>query len=77
MEKPIFDQIVAKSGVLGGKPCIRDTRISVEFVLERLAGGESLDEIAEEYQLKREAVQQAILYASRFLDNEIYISVEA
>ncbi len=76
MEKPVFDQIVAKNGVLGGKPCIRGTRISVEFVLARVASGETLDQIAEEYKVEREAVQQAILYASRFLDNEIYISVE-
>ena len=35
--------------ILGGKPIIKGTRISVEFVLELLASGMTVDEILEEY----------------------------
>ncbi len=31
--------IVADPAVLGGKPCVRGTRLSVEFILELIASG--------------------------------------
>jgi uncharacterized protein (DUF433 family) len=33
------DLIVAKTQILGGKPCVRSTRLSVEFLLELAASG--------------------------------------
>jgi uncharacterized protein (DUF433 family) len=41
--------IVSDVGVLGGKPCIRGTRISVEFVLELLATGAGPADILKSY----------------------------
>jgi len=35
--------IVADLSVMGGKPVIRGTRISVESILEKIAAGESVD----------------------------------
>jgi uncharacterized protein (DUF433 family) len=43
------DWIVSNPGVLGGKPCIRGTRISVELILELLAGGASIEGIRQAY----------------------------
>jgi uncharacterized protein (DUF433 family) len=43
------DRIEANPEVLVGKPVIRGTRISVEFVLGLLAGGWSFEEIKAEY----------------------------
>lgn len=66
--------ITANPDILGGKPIIKGTRISVELILEWLATG-SIDDILQTYpQLKREAVQEAILYASQALKNEVIIS---
>jgi uncharacterized protein (DUF433 family) len=73
----MFERIVSNSRILGGKPCIRGTRISVEFILELIASGASHDAIVEAYpHLTLEDVADAIRYATRFLENEIYITAE-
>jgi uncharacterized protein (DUF433 family) len=58
--------------ILGGKPCIRGTRISVEFILELLAGGASHQEILGAYpQLNAEGLRAAIEYAAMALRDEV------
>ena len=69
-----FNYIVAKADTLGGKPIIKGTRISVEMILEWLASGATVEEIVAKYShLSREAVNEAILYASQAMKNEIVI----
>lgn len=71
-----FSRIVCNPAILGGKPCIKGTRISVEFILELVASGASRDDILASYShLKEKDVEQALLYAARFLENDIMISV--
>ena len=73
----MFQRIVCNPAILGGKPCIKGTRISVEFLLELLAGGASRADILRDYpHLASEDVEQAIRYAARFLQNEIVIEAE-
>lgn len=63
--------ITTTPGVLGGKPCIRGTRISVEFILELLANGATREAIAEAYpQVPLDAVRAALNYAASVLRNE-------
>ena len=60
----MFDRITTQPGVLNGKPIIRGTRISVEFILELVASGGSLTEIVRNYpSLTDEDVRQAIQFA--------------
>ncbi|MCS7366911.1 MAG: DUF433 domain-containing protein [archaeon YNP-WB-062] len=57
--------------VLSGKPVIRGTRISVEFILDLLANGWTIEEILENYpQLKKEDVIAALKYAAEILKKE-------
>jgi len=57
--------------ILGGKPVIKGTRISVEFILQLLASGMDISEIPEEYpRLEREDILAAIEYAAKTLANE-------
>lgn len=54
--------------ILGGKPIIAGTRMSVESILELLSSGEEIDEILKEYPfLKRKHVQAAINYAAKLI----------
>jgi uncharacterized protein (DUF433 family) len=77
MESPRFSRISSDPAVLGGKPCIRGTRISVEFLLELVASGASIDQIVRGYpQLAAADVEEALRYVAGFLDNEIVISAK-
>ncbi|MBM3832881.1 MAG: DUF433 domain-containing protein [Verrucomicrobia bacterium] len=70
-------RIVINPEVLGGKPCVKGTRLSVEFLLELIASGASHAEILRAYpQLTAEDVEQAVRYAARFLKNEVTFVAE-
>lgn len=70
-----FPRIVSDPAILGGKPIIRGTRLSVEFILELVASGASRDDIVRAYpQVTTEDVEEAIRYAAQFLKNEIMIT---
>jgi len=50
-------KIVINSKVLRGKPVIKGTRISVEFILELLSSGMTVKEILQEYpHLKKDEI---------------------
>lgn len=58
--------------VMMGKPVVAGTRITVESVLERLAGGESVDQLIEANpRLTRDAVQAALAFAAQALRADI------
>ncbi len=61
----MLDQIDSNPAVLGGKPCMKGTRISVEFILELVASGASRDEvIAAHPRLTIEDVEQALIFVA-------------
>ena len=60
----MFDRITSKAEILGGKPVIRETRISVEMILEWVASGATRDDILKKHpHLTAEDVDQAVEYA--------------
>ena len=64
--------------VLSGKPVIKGTRIPVYLILELLAAGMSVDDVLEEYpELTQEDIQAALEYASKILQHEIVVPLEA
>lgn len=66
------DLIRSDPAVMMGKPVIAGTRITVELVLEKLAAGESIEQIVEDYpRLNREAVLAAIAFASEALRADV------
>lgn len=49
-----------------GKPCIRGLRYPVEFILELLSSGMSIEEILADYDdLEREDILATLLFATR------------
>jgi uncharacterized protein (DUF433 family) len=71
-----FPRISVDPAVLGGKPVIRGTRLSIEFILELIASGGSRDSITKAYpQLSPEDVDEAVRYAAGFLKNEVVFTV--
>lgn len=69
-----FERISIDPKIMLGKPCIKGTRITVELILEKLAGGATVEWILDGYpRLKREDVFEAIRYARAVLTNEVII----
>jgi len=61
--------------ILNGKPIIKGTRISVEFIMELIASGASVDDIVKEYpHLPLDGVKEAVIYAANSVKNEVLIS---
>ncbi len=64
--------IVVDAEILGGKPRVRGTRISVEFILELLASGASRGDITRAYpQLTAESLDAALRYAAGALKDDV------
>jgi Uncharacterized conserved protein, COG2442 len=71
-----LDRIVIDPNILSGKPCIRGTRISVEFLLELFASGASKEDILRAYpQLESEDIEQALAYAISSIRHEMILDV--
>ena len=72
-----YQYVTSTPGILGGKPCIKGTRISVELILETVANGASVTDIVREFpQLSTEAVQEAIRYTIDSLRSERIIDIK-
>ena len=57
--------ITIEPGKRGGKPCVRNLRITVYDVLEQLSTGLTTDEIIEDFpELKQEDIQACIAFAA-------------
>jgi uncharacterized protein (DUF433 family) len=63
--------IVSNPQILGGKPCVRGTRLSVEFLLELAASGATQEQILAQYpQLTPDGLAAAFRYAADALKGE-------
>ena len=72
-----MERITANREVLGGKPVIKGTRISVEFILELLASGVTESEILQDYpHLTKEDIHACLEYAAHSMKNEILLDLE-
>lgn len=61
---PLLKRITARPDVFGGKPIIRDMRISVETILSLLSQGVSWQEVLDDYpDLETDDVRACLAYA--------------
>jgi uncharacterized protein (DUF433 family) len=68
--------IESNPSVMMGKPVVAGTRITVEIILEKLAAGESVEEILEAHpRLTPEAVRAALAFAARALRADVVYPV--
>jgi uncharacterized protein (DUF433 family) len=59
------ERIVRDPAVLGGKPVVKGTRLSVEFILQLLAHGWSLEELLRNYPgLVHDDIQACLEFAA-------------
>ena len=68
--------IVSDPTVMMGKPVIAGTRITVELVLEKMAAGETEEQILEAYpRLTREGIRAALAFAAEALRADVVYPV--
>ncbi len=66
-----YDRIEIKPNIMFGKPVIRGTRVTVEQILRKLAGGMTVAEIITDHpHLKREDILAAQEFAADYLADE-------
>jgi uncharacterized protein (DUF433 family) len=61
-DMPGFDRIAQRPEVMGGKACIRDTRVTVGMLVAQLGAGRSIEDVLADYPYL--AREQAIRYAA-------------
>ncbi|MEN0004191.1 MAG: DUF433 domain-containing protein [Bacteroidota bacterium] len=60
-----FELIISDPAILGGKPCIKGTRISVDMILEWFASGATISALLKQFpHLSEEGIQQALWYTT-------------
>ena len=65
------DRIVIDEAVLSGKPIVRNTRISVDFIIDLLAEKWKIEDILKNYpQLAEEDILAALKYSSEVVKKE-------
>lgn len=67
----IEPRIISNPNIMGGKPVVAGTRITVELILEKLASGDTVAEIVEDYpDLNGESIRAAIKFAADALRSD-------
>jgi uncharacterized protein (DUF433 family) len=77
-EQQLLERITLNPKVMTGKPVIRGTRLTVEYILNLLAHGETEAEILQEYEgLIREDIQACLLFAAQSLESTVFMPLAA
>ena len=74
----LTQRIVSDPEVMAGKPVIRGTRLTVDHILNRLAHGDTAEDILAEYTyLQPDDIRACLLFASRCMEDVSCLSVAA
>ncbi len=66
MNQSLLQRVTIDPNICHGKPCIRGLRYPVEFLLELLSSGMSMEEILADYDdLEQDDILAALLFATR------------
>jgi uncharacterized protein (DUF433 family) len=77
-DQQLLERITINPQVMAGKPVIKGTRLTAEYILNLLAHGASETEILQEYSgLTREDIQACLLFATRSLENMAFMPLVA
>ena len=77
-DREMLDRIVVDPKVMAGKPVIRGTRLTVDFILNLLAHGATEADILAEYAgLTQEDLQACFLFATKSLESTSFMPLVA
>ena len=73
-ENQLLERITLNPRIMVGKPVVRGTRLTVEYILNLLAHGATEAEILQEYAgLTREDIQACLLFAAQSLESTLFM----
>ena len=73
-KEKLLKRITIDPRILVGKPVIKGTRLSVQYILGLLSNGSTMEEIIKEYKgLTKEDIMACFFFASETLDNNTFL----
>ena len=73
-DKQLLDRLTIDPNIMVGKPIIKGTRLTVEYILNLLAHGTTVTEVLEEYEgLTQEDIQACLLFATKSLEDTAFM----
>lgn len=73
-DEQLLERIVINPKLMAGKPVIKGTRLTVEYIMNLLGHGTTAIEILQEYQnLTLEDIQACLLFASKSLSSTTFM----
>lgn len=73
----LLNRIESRPDVLGGKPCVKGTRMPVRDVLAYLAHGDTIEALLADFPyLTRADVLDCLAYAAELADHPLVIAAE-
>lgn len=70
-EETLLKRIVINPKIMLGKPVIKGTRLPVELIVEKIAYGETIEDLKRDYPfLTEDDIKAALLYAAKRLAHE-------
>ena len=77
-DEQLLERIACDPKVMVGKPVIKGTRLTVEYILNLLAHGSTMQDILDEYEgLIQEDIQACLLFASQSLSSTSFMPLVA
>ena len=70
-ERELLKRVVVNPKIMLGKPVIKGTRLTVEIIIEKLAYGETIEDLKRDYPfITEDDIRAALLYAAKRLAHE-------
>jgi uncharacterized protein (DUF433 family) len=76
LDNALLERITLDPHVMIGKPVIRGTRLTVEYILKLLASGATIADILDEYQgLTHEDIRACLLFATKSVKYSLDLAI--
>jgi uncharacterized protein (DUF433 family) len=77
-DEELLERFTLDPDVMAGKPVIRGTRLTVEYVLNLMAHGATEEEILDEYhRLEQEDIRACLLFRAKPLSDSSFMPLKA
>lgn len=77
-DQQLFERLTLDPGIMVGKPVIKGTRLTVQYILNLLAHGATIAEVIEEYPgLTPDDIRACMLFAARALEDTTFMPLVA